>query len=120
MTRSYSMDLRKRVVRAVHEEGLSRRQAAEHFRIGISTAIAWLDRETTTGSAAPAKMGGYKRLAGFDSAASQKAEGSTGRQPRRAFMKLVPRRGLEPPHLAVHGPEPCASTNSAIWAWGVF
>ncbi len=29
---------------------------------------------------------------------------------------VVPRRGLEPPHLAAHGPEPCASTNSAIWA----
>ena len=29
---------------------------------------------------------------------------------------LVPRRGLEPPHLTAHGPEPCASTNSAIWA----
>jgi len=23
---------------------------------------------------------------------------------------------LEPPRLAAHGPEPCASTNSAIWA----
>jgi hypothetical protein len=29
---------------------------------------------------------------------------------------MVPRRGLEPPRLAAHGPEPCASTNSAIWA----
>ncbi len=29
---------------------------------------------------------------------------------------LVPRRGLEPPRLAAHGPEPCASTNSATWA----
>ncbi len=29
----------------------------------------------------------------------------------------MPRRGLEPPHLAAHGPEPCASTNSAIWAF---
>ena len=29
---------------------------------------------------------------------------------------LVPRRGLEPPRLATHGPEPCASTNSATWA----
>ena len=28
----------------------------------------------------------------------------------------MPRRGLEPPRLAAHGPEPCASTNSAIWA----
>jgi putative transposase len=60
MTRPYSMDLRERVVRAVREEGLSRRQAAERFEIGVSTAIAWLDREKSTGSAAPAKMGGYK------------------------------------------------------------
>ncbi len=30
--------------------------------------------------------------------------------------KMVPRRGLEPPHPKAHGPEPCASTNSAIWA----
>jgi putative transposase len=60
MTRPYSMDIRERVVRAVREEGFSRRHAAEHFKIGVSTAIAWLDREKTTGSAAPAKMGGYK------------------------------------------------------------
>ncbi|KAG1538196.1 hypothetical protein G6F50_014710 [Rhizopus delemar] len=32
------------------------------------------------------------------------------------YMRVVPRRGLEPPHLAAHGPEPCASTNSATWA----
>ena len=29
---------------------------------------------------------------------------------------MVPKRGLEPPHPKAHGPEPCASTNSAIWA----
>ena len=29
---------------------------------------------------------------------------------------LVPKRGLEPPHPKAHGPEPCASTNSATWA----
>ncbi len=28
----------------------------------------------------------------------------------------MPTEGLEPPHLAAHGPEPCASTNSATWA----
>ena len=32
------------------------------------------------------------------------------------YMRVVPRRGLEPPHLSAHGPEPCASTNSATWA----
>ncbi len=34
----------------------------------------------------------------------------------RLFGILVPRRGLEPPHPKAHGPEPCASTNSATWA----
>lgn len=29
---------------------------------------------------------------------------------------LVPTEGLEPPHPKAHGPEPCASTNSATWA----
>ena len=37
---------------------------------------------------------------------------------QRLAEPLVPRRGLEPPLLAEHGPEPCASTNSAIWAGG--
>ena len=60
MTRPYSMDLRDRVVQAVKEEGLSRNQAAKRFNVAISTAIGWLQREKATGSAAPAKMGGYK------------------------------------------------------------
>lgn len=60
MTRAYSMDLRERVVRAVKEEGLSRNQAAKRFKVAISTAVLWLQREKATGSAAPSKMGGYK------------------------------------------------------------
>lgn len=35
------------------------------------------------------------------------------------FADLVPTEGFEPPHLAAHGPEPCASTNSATWAFAV-
>ena len=31
----------------------------------------------------------------------------------------MPRRGLEPPRRETHGPEPCASTNSATWAQGL-
>ena len=44
------------------------------------------------------------------------AQASGGSSAVEDAIKLVPRRGLEPPRLAAHGPEPCASTNSAIWA----
>jgi transposase len=60
MAKPYSMDLRERVVAAVMEGGLSRRQAAAHFGVAVSTAIKWVDRYRETGSAAPGKMGGHK------------------------------------------------------------
>src|SRR5450830_423616 len=33
-----------------------------------------------------------------------------------SLLVVVPTEGLEPPHPKAHGPEPCASTNSATWA----
>lgn len=60
MARPYSVDLRERVVAAVREGGLSRRQAADRFGVAISTAIKWVDRYKQTGSVAPGKMGGHK------------------------------------------------------------
>lgn len=60
MARPYSMDLRERVVKAVEEEGLSRRQAAARFGVGIKTAIEWVRRFRATGSVAPGQMGGHK------------------------------------------------------------
>lgn len=66
MGRAYSIDLRERVVAAVEKGGLSCRQAAAQFDVGISTAIIWVRRFRTTGSVAPDKIGGYKprRIAG--------------------------------------------------------
>jgi transposase len=60
MAPPYSQDLRDRVIAAV-EGGLSRRQAAELFKIGASTAVTWLKQLKSTGSAAPKAMGGDRR-----------------------------------------------------------
>src|SRR5256886_17582975 len=57
MPKPYSSDLRARVVEAV-EAGASRREAAERFEIGATTAILWLQRWEETGSAAAKPSGG--------------------------------------------------------------
>ena len=60
MAKPYSIDLRERVVAAVERGGLSRREAASRFGVGISTAIAWVRRFRERGSVAPGQMGGHK------------------------------------------------------------
>jgi putative transposase len=54
------MDLRERTVGAVEREGLSRREAAARFGLGVSTVISWLRRYRDTGSVCPGQMGGHK------------------------------------------------------------
>lgn len=58
--RPYSIDLRERVVAAIEKGGLSARQAAAQFGVGVSTAIRWAGRVRKTGSVGPSKIGGYK------------------------------------------------------------
>lgn len=60
MTQPLSTDLRARVVAAVERDGLSRRQAAARFDVGVSTVIKWVRRFRETGSVAPGKIGGYR------------------------------------------------------------
>ena len=60
MGRPYSVDLRERVVAAVEKGGLSRRQAAAQFGVGVSTVINWVRRFRKTGNVAPGQMGGHK------------------------------------------------------------
>ena len=55
MAGPFSIDLRERVVDAVVREGMSRRQAAARFGVGVSTAIAWVARFRATGSVAPGR-----------------------------------------------------------------
>jgi putative transposase len=66
MAKPYSPDLRERVVKAVAQDGLSRRQAAERFGVGASTVIRWMQRWRDTGHIEPGQMGGHrpKKIAG--------------------------------------------------------
>jgi transposase len=57
MPKSYSGDLRERVIEAV-ELGASRREAAERFEVSVSSAVKWLQRWRESGSAAPKPRGG--------------------------------------------------------------
>ncbi len=60
MGKPYSNDLRKRVVAAVVQGGLSRHRAAAVFGVGVSTVVIWVRRFQDTGSVAPGQMGGHK------------------------------------------------------------
>jgi transposase len=57
MPKSYSGDLRERVIEAV-ETRASRREAAEHFGVSVSSAIKWVQRWHQSRSAAPKPRGG--------------------------------------------------------------
>ena len=56
MTQAYSADLRSRVIKATMG-GLSARQAAERFGVGISTAIVWVRRYRHNGEAVARRQG---------------------------------------------------------------
>ena len=56
-----SNDLRERVVEAVVLGGLSRNQAAAHFKVSIASAVRWVKRFQTTGEISPVPCGGDRR-----------------------------------------------------------
>jgi transposase len=57
MSKSYSGDLRERVIEAV-ETGASRREAADRFEISTSSAVRWLQCWRESGNSAPKPRGG--------------------------------------------------------------
>ncbi len=56
MGKPLGIDLRERVVSAI-DDGMSTRQAAARFSVGIATAGAWARLKRATGSVLPAKQG---------------------------------------------------------------
>ena len=61
MAKPYSVDLRERVVTAIEKGGLSRREAASRFGVGIST-VTWVRRFRRTGSVAPGQAPTLSRM----------------------------------------------------------
>ena len=84
MTRPYSLDLRERVVSAV-QSGESCRVVAARFGVAVSTVVKWCGRYRDSGSVAPGKIGGHRRLV---------------LEPHRDFIVEAVRRT---PHLTVRG-----------------
>jgi transposase len=62
MAKPYSLDLRERMVRAVHC-GKSRREVARMFGVSASCVIKLIREVAATGSCEPKKFGGHKRFA---------------------------------------------------------
>lgn len=60
MGAAHSNDLRSRVVAEV-AAGMSRRQAAAHFRVSPSSAIRWAELAAQTGGVGPRPRGGKSR-----------------------------------------------------------
>jgi transposase len=58
MPKSYSGDLRERVIEAVEIDGMSRREAADRFDISVSSAVKWVQRWNENHSAAAKPRGG--------------------------------------------------------------
>lgn len=65
MSKTLSIDLRQRVVDAVHA-GSSCRAAAARFGVGVSSAIRWVARVRTRGDLTPDKRGGNVRSRRID------------------------------------------------------
>jgi transposase len=59
MAKPYSIDLRERVVKRTLA-GESIRAVGEAFEVSSSAVSKWSGRQRTTGSVAPAQIGGYK------------------------------------------------------------
>jgi transposase len=62
MAGAYSLDLRKRVVKAFLA-GSSCRAVAERFGVSASNVVKWAQRQRETGSVAALKMGGHRPYA---------------------------------------------------------
>ena len=61
MSKALSLDLRRRVVAAVRDEGLSHRAAAARFKVSAASISRWRALERQSGDLRPGPLGGDRR-----------------------------------------------------------
>jgi len=101
MPKSYSGDLRERVIGAV-EAGASRREAAERFEISPSSAVTWLQFWHADGICAPERRGGSSSPLEEH---AERIRAVIGEQPDRTLDEIV----------AAMRKRRIAASRSALW-----
>src|SRR5271155_5826621 len=95
MAKPYSQDLRDRVIDAVKRGKMSRRAAAQRYKISESVAIKWLERVERDGSPEPVGHGSHRGIRKQDRAVAwgdAHAECSAREEASRAWCRGSPRR----------------------------
>ena len=85
MPKSYSGDLRERVIEAV-EAGASRREAAERFEISVSSAVKWLRCWRDQGRSTPKLRGGSRSVL---EDYADRIQAIIGEQPDRTLDEII-------------------------------
>jgi transposase len=104
MAQALSLDFRQRVVAAV-EAGMSRRQAAARFGVGVSSAIRWVSQSRATGDVTPKPRGGRRpsRIEGHADLIMAWVEAEPDLTLQEIALRLKEAVGYRPPPSVVHG-----------------
>lgn len=99
--KTYSMDLRKRVVAACDRGKWSRQDIADRFGVSTSWIRRLLQRRREKGSIEPLQRGGYKKPV-FHGQRMEKLQKLVQQQPDATLEELRDRSGVDCSIMAVH------------------
>ena len=99
--KTYSMDLRERVVRACDEKVGTRKEIAELFGVSTAWIRRLLQRRRETGSIAPRRRG-TRKPPKFSGASLEKLKRLVQAQPDATLQELLACSGVDGSIMAVH------------------
>ena len=99
--KTYSIDLRERVVKSVLEEGTTQAAAAQRFSVSLSFVEKLLHRYRETGSVAPGRRGGRRKPA-FTPELEKLLKREVKKQPDATLAELRDACGVSCSTVAVH------------------